>query len=67
MRNELIDVDKMWSSFQKKWAKSFFILLALLVGVFIGMTMVRNDIASDCQYLQAFRIGDSSFSCVRKF
>ena len=67
MSNELIDMNKLWASFQKKWAKSFFVLLALILGVLIGMAIIRNSIESDCQYLQAFRVGDNSYTCTRKF
>lgn len=67
MSNELIDMNKLWTSFQKRWAKSFFVLLAFIVGILVGMVLTRNDIASDCQYLNAFRLNDNSYSCVRKF
>jgi hypothetical protein len=64
--NELIGIDKMYASFQKKWAKSFFIILAMIIGIFIGMVIVRSDILNDCKFLGGFRIGDSSFTCARK-
>lgn len=64
--NELIDVPKMYESFRKQWAKSFFIVVALLIGMVIGMVMVRSEIVNDCKFLGGFRIGDQSFNCVRK-
>jgi hypothetical protein len=64
--SELIDVPKMYESFRKQWAKSFFIVVALLIGVLIGMVIIRSEILADCKFMGAFRIGDQSFNCTRK-
>lgn len=48
------------------WAKSFWPILALLLGVLIGVLATTSNILNDCKYAGAFRVDSQAFSCQRK-
>lgn len=48
------------------WAKSFWPLFALLLGVLIGVLVATSNIINDCKYAGAFRIDSQAFTCQRK-
>lgn len=61
-----INVDKVTKWFKTIWSKSFFIVIALLIGIFIGESAVEKRIIGDCKYLNSFRIDHLSYACNRK-
>ena len=48
------------------WAKSFWPLFALLLGILIGVLFTTSDILNDCKYAGSFRVDSQAFSCQRK-
>ena len=48
------------------WASAFWPLLALLLGVLVGVLGTTGSIINDCKYAGAFRVDSQAFSCQRK-
>jgi NAD/NADP transhydrogenase beta subunit len=48
------------------WTASFWPILALLLGVLIGVLGTTGSIINDCKYAGAFRVDSQAFSCQRK-
>ena len=48
------------------WALSFWPLVALLIGLYIGAGNSESRIMSDCKYAMTFRVDHQAFSCQRK-
>lgn len=48
------------------WAKSFWPLFALLLGVLIGVLAATSNITNDCKYAGSFRVDSQAFTCQRK-
>lgn len=63
---EVLGISDMTKKFNTWWAKSFGVILAILLGILIGTFMNRGAILDDCKFNGVFRIGDQSFTCVRK-
>ena len=63
---ELLGVKDLTKNFNTWWAKSFGVILAVLLGYFAGLLMARGEILDDCKINSVFRIGDQSFTCMRK-
>jgi hypothetical protein len=63
---ELLGVKDLTKNFNTWWAKSFGVILAILIGYFAGILMARGEILDDCKINSVFRIGDQSFTCMRK-
>lgn len=51
---------------KRVWAKSFWPLLALLLGFLIGVLATTGSIINDCKYAGAFRIDTQAFTCQRR-
>jgi ABC-type nitrate/sulfonate/bicarbonate transport system permease component len=63
--NELIDLTKLQSWIQSKWRASLGIIVALVLGILIGILSVEWRVIDDCKYLKSFRFGNMAFNCVR--
>ncbi len=63
--NELIDLTKLQSWIQSKWRASLGIIVALVLGILIGILSVEWRVIDDCKYLKSFRFGNIAFNCVR--
>ena len=63
---ELLGVKDLTKNFNTWWAKSFGVILAVLLGYFAGLLVARGEILDDCKINSVFRIGDQSFTCMRK-
>jgi hypothetical protein len=63
---ELLGVKDLTKNFNTWWAKSFGVILAVLLGYFAGLLMARGEILDDCKINSVFRIGEQSFTCMRK-
>ena len=48
------------------WALSFWPLVALLIGLYIGAGNSESRIMSDCKYAMTFRVDHQAFACQRK-
>lgn len=62
----LIGVTDMYQSVKKVWANSLGVVLALVVGVIVGIVYKQGDIIEDCRYSGSFRVHSQAFTCVRK-
>ena len=51
---------------RKVWAGSMGVVIALVLGVLIGIVYKQGDIIEDCKYSGAFRVHTQAFTCVRK-
>jgi len=63
---ELLGIKDLTKNFNTWWAKSFGVILAILIGYFAGLVLARGEILDDCKINSVFRIGDQSFTCMRK-
>lgn len=63
--NELIDLTKLQNWIQNKWRASLGIIVALVLGILIGILSVEWRVIDDCKYLKSFRFGNMAFNCVR--
>ena len=64
--DELIGIKDFIFKFRGWWAASFGIVVALILGILIGILMTESKIINDCKYISNFRIGDSGYTCARK-
>ncbi len=63
---EILKLDVVLKRLKFIWSKSFFAVVALLIGIAAGESIVEWRIISDCKYLNAFRIDNLAYSCNRK-
>lgn len=66
MSNELINIKDFILKFKGWWAASLGIVIALILGIAIGILIVESKIINDCKFLSAFRIGDQGYTCQRR-
>jgi len=66
MSNELINMKDFVLKFKGWWAASLGIVVALILGIIIGILVVESKIINDCKFLNAFRIGDQGYNCQRR-
>jgi hypothetical protein len=48
------------------WSKSLPVMIALLLGLWIGSVNTESRIVSDCKFANAFRVEIQAFACQRK-
>lgn len=48
------------------WGQSLPVILALLVGLWVGTVNTESRIVSDCKFANAFRVDIQAFACQRK-
>lgn len=48
------------------WSKSLPVMIALLLGLWIGSVNTESRIVSDCKFANAFRVDIQAFACQRK-
>lgn len=63
--NELINAKQAKDWIVRHWAKSLGPILALIIGILIGVLMVESRIIEDCKYMKNFRFGNQAFNCTR--
>lgn len=56
----------LYEKLKQTWAKSFWPLLALLLGILIGVLSATNEIINDCKFAGSFRVDTQAFTCQRK-
>jgi hypothetical protein len=66
MSNELIQMKDWIFKFKGWWAASFGIVVALILGILIGILMTEGKIINDCKFISSFRIGDQGYNCIRR-
>ncbi len=64
--NDIVRLDKVFKWMRNAWSKSFFVIVALVVGFYAGESVTEWRIIGDCKYLNSFRIDHLSYSCNRK-
>lgn len=63
---DLIGVRDFTKKFNNWWAKSFVVIAAVVLGYFVGSFNAQGRILDDCKINSVFRIGEQSFTCMRK-
>ena len=63
---DLVKFDRFVRWFRSVWAKSLFVVVAFVLGYYIGEYAVESRIIGDCKYLNAFRIDHLSYACNRR-
>lgn len=48
------------------WSKSLPVVIAFLLGLWIGSVNTEGRIVSDCKFANAFRVDIQAFACQRK-
>jgi hypothetical protein len=51
---------------RKVWANSMGIVIALILGMVIGVVYKQGDIIEDCRYAGSFRVHTQAYNCQRK-
>jgi hypothetical protein len=63
----LSDEWKAFTSFLRKtWANAMGVMVALILGILLGIVYKQSDIVEDCRYAGSFRVGTQAFNCQRK-
>lgn len=62
----LIEWKKFKAWCKSAWAESLGVVIALLVGILIGVLYRQTDITEDCRYSGSFRVGTQAFNCQRR-
>ena len=59
-----------WARFKKfikdTWAASMGVVIALIIGLLLGIVYKQGDIIDDCKYAGSFRVHSQAFNCQRK-
>lgn len=66
MQNELVDLKKFGAYVKRVWAASLGVVIALVVGLILGIVYKQGDIMDDCKYAGSFRVHSQAFNCQRK-
>lgn len=66
MQNELVDLKKFGAHIKRVWAASLGVVIALVVGLILGIVYKQGDIMDDCKYAGSFRVHSQAFNCQRK-
>ena len=51
---------------RKVWANSMGVVIALVLGIILGVVYKQGDIIDDCKYAGSFRVHSQAFNCQRK-
>jgi ABC-type nitrate/sulfonate/bicarbonate transport system permease component len=62
----LIEWKKFKTWCRSVWAESLGIVIALVLGILIGVLYRQTDITEDCRYSGSFRVGTQAFNCQRR-
>ena len=59
-----------WEKFvaflKKTWAGSMGVVIALVIGILLGIVYKQDDIQEDCKYSGSFRVHTQAYNCQRK-
>ena len=62
----LIEWKKFKAWIKAVWAEALPAVIALTIGILLGVLVKQNDIIEDCRYAGSFRVGTQAFNCQRK-
>ena len=62
----LIEWAKMKKIVKDLWSNSMGAIIALVVGILLGIIYKQGDIMDDCKYAGSFRVHSQAFNCQRK-
>ena len=62
----LIEWKKFRTWCRSVWAESLGVVIALVLGILIGVLYRQTDITEDCRYSGSFRVGTQAFNCQRR-
>ena len=48
------------------WSNAMGIVVALLIGLLLGIVYKQDDIQEDCKYAGSFRVHTQAYNCQRK-
>ena len=60
------ELDKFVAFCRRVWAASMGVVIALVVGLLLGIVYKAGDIIDDCKYSGSFRVHSQAFNCQRK-
>lgn len=63
---ELLGLNHHIKQARRLWAASFGVVVALIIGILIGMFYTEGRVLDDCKYSGVYRVGTQSFTCIRK-
>lgn len=63
---DIVKIERIVRWLKSVWARAFFAVAGLVIGFYMGVTIVESRIIGDCRYLNSFRIDHLSYSCNRK-
>ena len=63
---DTIDFKKVLAFIYEVWAKSFWAIVMLVLGLWIGAVNTESRIVSDCKFANSFRVDIQAFACQRK-
>lgn len=66
MRQPLQEAKALLELTRKAWAYGFGVIIALVIGIALGMVIAREEIIDDCRYASSFRVHTQVFTCQRK-
>jgi hypothetical protein len=61
-----VDWDKLRTRLKIVWARAFWPLLFLLIGLGLGENITEKRIVDDCRFSSNFRVGHQAFTCQRR-
>ena len=61
-----VDWDKLRTRLKAVWARAFWPLLFLIIGLSLGENLTEKRIVDDCRFSSNFRVGHQAFTCQRR-
>lgn len=62
----LLEWHKIKKWLREVWSGAMGIVLALILGIVLGIVYKQGDIIDDCKYAGSFRVHTQAFNCQRK-
>jgi hypothetical protein len=62
----LIEWAKIKKFIKDVWSNAMGIVVALLIGLLLGIVYKQDDIQEDCKYAGSFRVHTQAYNCQRK-
>jgi hypothetical protein len=62
----LIEWQKIQRGIRATWANMMGAIIALIIGIMLGIVYKQEDIMEDCKYSGSFRVHAQAYNCQRK-
>jgi hypothetical protein len=60
------EIKRIGAWLRKVWASSMGVVVAMVLGIILGVVYKQGDIIDDCKYAGSFRVHSQAFNCQRK-